>query len=148
MSAIFVAILNLCQLWLSCRIIIIVRHIYCYHEHVSAIFVAILNFYQLWPFENLGICRQDISKTIWARGLKLGQLIGDDEYITWLNFKKKSPYFFGVMTLWKFGHFKTCQQDISKSIWARGLKLDQLIGDDEYITWLNFKKKITLFFRS
>ena len=25
------------------------------------------------------ICQQDISKTIWARGLKLGQLIGDDE---------------------------------------------------------------------
>ena len=36
---------------------------------------------ELWPFEHLGIlnCQQDISKAIWARGLKLGQLIGDDE---------------------------------------------------------------------
>ena len=42
---------------------------------------------------------------------------------------------------------KSCQQDISKRIWA-GLKLGQLIRDDELITWLNFKKKITLFFRS
>ena len=25
----------------------------------------------------------------------------------------------------------TCQQDISKSIWAKGLKLGQLIGGDE-----------------
>ena len=33
------------------------------------------------PFENLGtlICQIDISKTILSRGLKLGQLIGDDE---------------------------------------------------------------------
>ena len=41
------------------------------------------------------------------------------------------------MALWKFGLFKICQQDISKSIWAMGLKLGQLIGDDEQITWLN-----------
>ena len=46
--------------------------------------------------------QQDISKRIGARGLKLGQLIGDDEKITWLNLeKKKSPYFSGVMALWK-----------------------------------------------
>ena len=32
---------------------------------------------------------------------------------------------------------KCCQQHISKNIWARGLKLGQLIGDDEKITWLN-----------
>ena len=31
---------------------------------------------------------------------------------------------------------------------AKGLKLGELIGDDEKITWLKFKKKITLFFRS
>ena len=30
-----------------------------------------------------------------------------------------------------FGLFKICQQDISKTIWTRGLKLSQLIGDDE-----------------
>ena len=29
---------------------------------------------------------------------------------------------------------KSCQQDISKSVWARDLKLNQLIGDNELIT--------------
>ena len=55
-------------------------------------------FQELWFFENLGIltCQQDISKSIWA------------------------------MVLWKFGHF-----NLSKSIWARDLKLGQMKGDDE-----------------
>ena len=40
------------------------------------------------------------------------------------------------MAFWKFGHFKkigmkSFKQDILKSIWARGLKLGQLVGDDE-----------------
>ena len=48
-----------------------------------------LIFLELLVFENLGILNLSaISKTIWARGLNLGQLRGDDEYITWLNFKK------------------------------------------------------------
>ena len=40
-----------------------------------------LIFPELLSFENLGIlnCQQDISKSIWARGLKLDQQIGDDE---------------------------------------------------------------------
>ena len=29
------------------------------------------------------------------------------------------------------GFFKICQQGILKIIWAKGLKLGQLIGDDE-----------------
>ena len=66
-----------------------------------------------------------------ARGLKLGHLIGDDEYIIWLNLKIKSPYFSGIMALWKIGLFNICQQGISKTIWARGLKCGQLLGDDK-----------------
>ena len=50
-------------------------------------------------------CQLDISKIIWARGMKLGQLIGADKKITWLNLKKYI-YFFGIMAHWKFGHFK------------------------------------------
>ena len=40
-----------------------------------------LAFWRLWPIKNLGIlfCKHYLSKSIWARGLKLGQLIGDDE---------------------------------------------------------------------
>ena len=53
-----------------------------------------------------------------------------------IQFKKKITLLLGVMALWKFGHFekirmKSFQQDISKSIWARSLKLGQLIMDDE-----------------
>ena len=35
---------------------------------------------ELWPFENLGILNLSAIylRTIWARGLKLGQLIGDE----------------------------------------------------------------------
>ena len=46
-----------------------------------------LIFLELWPFENLSILNllARFLKTIWARGLKLGQLIEDDEYITWFN---------------------------------------------------------------
>ena len=49
------------------------------------------------------------------------------------------PYFFFLSELSPFLELclfekirmKSCQQDISKSIWARGLKLGQLIRDDE-----------------
>ena len=36
-------------------------------------------FLELCPFEKIRMksCQQDISKIVWARGLKLGQLIGD-----------------------------------------------------------------------
>ena len=36
---------------------------------------------ELWPFVILGIlsCQQNISKTVRARDLKLGELIGNDE---------------------------------------------------------------------
>ena len=73
----------------------------------------------LWKFGLFKICQQDISKTIWARGLKLGQLIGDDEKITWFNLKKKSPDFSGVMALWKFGDFKLVSK-ISRKVFELG----------------------------
>ena len=40
------------------------------------------SFPELWLFENVGIfqtCQQYISKTIWQKGLKLGQLLGNDK---------------------------------------------------------------------
>ena len=55
----------------------------------------------------------------------------------WLiKFKKKSPYFSGVMALWKFGHFekirmKSFQQDISK-----GLET----GLTDMVWWVNLIK--------
>ena len=38
-------------------------------------------FLELWPFEKIRMksCQQDVSQSVWARGLKRGQLIGDDK---------------------------------------------------------------------
>ena len=52
-----------------------------------------LNYHPLWsnvPFKSSEneICNHDISKTITGRSFKLGQLIEDDELITWLEYKK------------------------------------------------------------
>ena len=71
-------------------------------------------------------CNQDISKTITARIFKLGQLIEDNEWITWSNYKKVS--FLCVIALCKFGHRKL---DISKTITARSFKLGQPIEENE-----------------
>ena len=65
-------------------------------------------------------CQQDISKTIWARDLKLGQLMVDDEQITWLTFEQMLPSFSGVVDFCK-GHFNL----VSKA------ELAALNGDDE-----------------
>ena len=65
-------------------------------------------FLELCPFEKIGMkyCQKGISKSIWARALKLGQMTGDDEYMTWLTFERILLIFFGVMALWKFCHIK------------------------------------------
>ena len=85
-------------------------------------------FVELCPFERviMKFCNQIISK---ARSFKLGQLIEDNDQITWWKLKKKSYFiFWGVITLCKFGHRKL---DILKTITARSFKLGQLIGDNE-----------------
>ena len=70
-------------------------------------------------------CNQDISKPITARSFKPGQLIEDNEWITWLKLKK---VLFLVISLCKFGHRKL---DISKTITARSFKLRQLIEENK-----------------
>ena len=57
-----------------------------------------------------------MSKTILARDLKLGQLIVDNEQITWLTFEQMLPIFSGVVDL--------CTEHFSlvSKIWASGLK--------------------------
>ena len=61
------------------------------------------------------------------------------------SWKNGSPYFFSCpsyiyVPLFEKVNMKSCQQDISKIIWARGLKLGLLIGDDESITLLTFEQ--------
>ena len=75
-------------------------------------------------------CQQDISKSIWARGLKLGQVVGDDEVI-WLKFKKFTIFFrsYGPFKIWMF--WKNRNELFSASYLEKYLKLSQLIGDDE-----------------
>ena len=71
----------------------------------------------IWKFGHFKLVSK-VSKNYLRYGLKLGQLIGYDAQITWLNFEQILSIFSWVMAL------------VSK-IWARGLKLGQLIGDDE-----------------
>ena len=61
---------------------------------------------ELCPFEKLKMksYQQDISKSIWARGLQLGQLLDGDEEITCLT-SEQIPWFFSrVMAFCKFWH--------------------------------------------
>ena len=53
------------------------------------LFVPTVNFkpFQIWT---LNFCYCDSSKTVIARSFKHGQLIEDDEYITWCSFEKKN----------------------------------------------------------
>ena len=57
--------------------------------------------------------------------------------------KKKVILFFRVIALCKFGHLKTCHQDISKNIVARSFKHGQLVEDLVKIK----KKSYFIFFR-
>ena len=83
----------------------------------------------LWIMKS---CQQDITKNILAIfGLETWSADRGWWVDCLIKLKKKSHYFSGVMALWKFWLFKICQQDISKIICARGLKLGKLIGDDE-----------------
>ena len=71
-------------------------HLWILHEKIADPYFFLSElcpFLELCPFEKIRkkSCQQDILKSIWARGLKLGQLIGDEEYI---NFWTKSIIFF------------------------------------------------------
>ena len=62
-----------------------------------------------------------------------------DTFFLFFFFLDRVISLFGVMSLWKKSRIKSCGQDISKSICARNMKLDQLIGDDDLIDFLTFR---------
>ena len=75
-----------------------------------------LPFWSYSPFEKIGM-KSDTSHILWtvhARVLKFHIWIPHGIPLS------------GVMPLWKI-RMKSCQQDISKGIWARGLGLGQLM---------------------
>ena len=74
---------------------------------------------------------QDISKTIIVSSLKLGQLIQDNELITWSKFKKKVSFNFLRYCPLQIWALEICSQDISKIILASSFKHGQLVEDDE-----------------
>ena len=98
--------------------------------------ISLFGVMPLWKNQNeIDACH--ILWTVHARVLKLD---------LWIPHRKIAyPYFFSCPSNLHFCSYaplkkirmKSCQQDISKSIWARGLKPGQL---------LKFLKKITLFF--
>ena len=80
-------------------------------------------------------CQQDISTTIEARGLTLGQLIGNNKYSIRLMFEQIPSNFSGIMTLCNIGHFKLVSKISRKRFQNMGLKLGHLIGDDLSKVW-------------
>ena len=105
-----------------------------YLTHVFFL-VKLSPFLELWPFEKIwtksDACH--ILRTLHTRVLK---------FQIWIPHGKMADtyYFSCPRELCPFEKIsmKSCQQDISKSIWARGLKLGQLVGDDKKTTWLKF----------
>ena len=95
--------------------------------------IRIVSLFGYCPFEKFRMksCQQDISTTIKARGLTLGQLIGNNKYSIRLTFEQIPSKFSGIMTLCKIGHFKFVSKISRKRFENMGLKLGQLIGDDE-----------------
>ena len=86
---------------------------------------------ELCPFEKIRM-KSDachILRTLHARVLKFHPWIPHGKKLTHIFFLSELPPFLELCPFEKIG-MKSCQQDISKTIWARGLKL-QLIGDDE-----------------
>ena len=77
-------------------------------------------------------CSQDIATCITASSFKLGQLIEDNEKITWSKIKKKVIFlfFFSYCPLQNWA-FETCNQDVSEIIIASSFKHGQLVEDDE-----------------
>ena len=80
-------------------------HVWIPHGKIGGIrFVSSPSYLPFWSYAPLKKSEWNfvskISRKVWARGLKLGQLIVDDEQITWF---KKTPYFPWFMALWKVG---------------------------------------------
>ena len=112
-------------------------HIWIPHgKIVEAHFFSCLSYLPFWSYAPLKKIRtkSDACHILWtvhARVLKF--------HIWILHIKNNWPVFFYLSELSPFLELypfekiwtKSCQQDILKSIWARGLKLGQLIGDDE-----------------
>ena len=64
--------------------------------------------------------------------LKKSEWSADRGWVDYLiNFWANSVEFFQSYGPLKIRAFQTCQQDISKTIWARSLKLDHLTGNDK-----------------
>ena len=94
--------------------------------------VQVMSLSGVMPFEKIWMT-SDACHILWtmhARVLK---------FLMWIPHGKiADTYLFLVWVISLSGvtpfekiRMKSCQQDISKSIWARGLKLGQLIGDDK-----------------
>ena len=91
-----------------------------------------LLFWSYAPLKNIWM-KSDTCHILWTMRARVWQ------FHIWISHGKIADlYFFflvqvislsGVMPL-----VKSCQQDILKSIWARGLKFGQQTGDDELIT--------------
>ena len=114
-------VFSVCLNQLFVRDIILKCHVLIPHGKIVDVnFFAKLSPLALWSLEKIRmkLCKCYISKSILARGLKLGQLTGDGYLNIWRNLEKKSRYFRCYCPFFNFGH---CKCDISERIKARRL---------------------------
>ena len=111
-------------------------HLWISHGKIADTrFFSCLSYLPFWSYAPLKKTKWNLMHAISFKPCMLGFW---NSYMD-SSWKNSWPVFFflvrvislsGVMPLWKI-RMKSCQQGILKTIWARGLKLGQLIGDDE-----------------
>ena len=119
-------------------------------KYLTHVFFSCLSYRPLWNYALLNKIRMksDACHILWtvhARVLKFLIWIPHGKIADHIFFLSKLPPLLALYPFEKI-RMKSCQQDISKSIWARGLKLGQMIGNDEEITCLKYQKKNHLIF--
>ena len=112
-------------------------HIWIPHAKIADThFFSCQSYLCIWSYAPLKTSKRNLMHAISYEPCMLGFW----NFIMDSSWKNSWPLFFflvrvislsGVMPFWKKIRMKSCQQDTSKSIWARGLKLDQLIRGDE-----------------
>ena len=120
----FVTFFDACHILWTKHARVLKFHIWIHHGKIAEqvfFLVWVISLFGVMPLQKkirMKSCQQGIWKSIWARGWKLGQLIEDDEYITWLTFER-ILYFSRVIALWKFQHFKLVSK-ISQKLFELG----------------------------
>ena len=107
----FVTLFDACQILRTISAKVLKFNIWIPHEkRADLYFFSCLSYVLFWSYAPLkkksewNLVSKISQKSIWARNLKLDQLIGDDENITWLTFEQIQSVFksYGPSQIWTF----------------------------------------------